>query len=874
MKKAISLFLVLALLLSTGMSALAVESAPITETAGETVTLFVPSVSLSKSDSEQTGILVFCIDKNIQVGSFTVVFSESSDYLTLGTSSSAAFPTALAGSVNIVADSTLGEYLTYNSETDGYELFQVPFTLAANAPAGAYEVTFTIDDLSDADNGDGYTMAANPITATITVTDSTPAPAPEFSVYYVIPDTLTDADSDTWGEVDPNATFTADVYIKADSAQTVEAFEIYPLAHDNLTWTAVSGVGYTAVKEDSYFAFYNTDVGSPTNIAITTAGTKVATLTFTVTDGAVYDEHMAIWFGDATNLAIQNTPESAKFSATGLDTTGTGDDSVGVETRKTVSVTFLPNGGSGIMTAQDVPYNKATALTQNAFTREDYAFLGWAESASATAAAYADKAEVTLTDELTLYAVWQQVNAEYTVEHWQQNADDNNYTQVTADTETKKGTIGQSTAATANTYEGFTAQTITQETIAASGTVVKVYYDRNTYTVTYHYLTEPPVPANAPAVPTQPNQRFGALVPVQSKPTMTGYTLDDWTIENVTISNGQFTMPNAAVTLEAAWRANQYQVTLNPTDGTLPDGTTNPITVTYDSTWPTLPDPNPAPGYAFDGWYNGNEKVTAGDTVQITGNVTLTAQYTPITYTITFVYGNGDADGTQTYTIESTDALTNPSRTNYRFTGWTVTAENGTSWAAKDGGKVGTGYTLNGDYGDVTLTAIWELDARIAVLPYAYACGDDALLLVGGTPEGDGLTYLYNGQPLYKITGDSLSAYQSQLGSDYTGDVYAYIVATNGASDPAMVGELSIGSGTAEELSKNGLVNGDTVVNSADANAVFQMLVNRNVYTNAQLSVKGRLIADMVSNDAASGFGSIADVNAIIELIKANNANG
>ena len=870
MKKTLSLLLAIMLMLSANFSTLAAETDPLTETDNPTVTAFVPLVSVEQSGSAETYTLSFCVDKNIQVGSFQVNFSESSDYLTLGNSSSDKFPGATATALTINGGDAYGKYLDYNNYAEGYVLFQVPVTLAANTPANDYTVNFTIVDLGDADNGDGYTLTSNSITATITVTE---APAePEFSVYYVVNSSLPDGDSDSWGEVDPKDSFTADVYVSADSEQVLQAFEIYPLYDDNLNWTDVSGVGYTATKEASYFAFYNQNTGNPTSITVTTTGTKVATLTFEVLEDAVYDTHMPIYFADTTNLAIAGTAENAKLPAANIDTAGT----LGVETRATVTVSFNGNDNtSGTMAAQDVPYNKATALAQNAFTREDYAFLGWAESASATAATYADEAEVTLKDDLALYAVWQQVNAEYTVEHWQQNADDNNYTQVTADTETKTGEIGQQTAATAKTYLGFTAQTITQKTIAASGTVVKVYYDRNTYTVTYHYLTQPPVPANAPAVPTQADQRFGALVPVRSKPTMTGYTLDDWTIENVTISNGQFTMPNAAVTLEAAWRANQYQVTLDPADGTLPDGTTNPITVTYDSTWPTLPDPNPAPGYAFDGWYNGNEKVTAGDTVQITGNVTLTAQYTPITYTITFVYGNGDADGTQTYTIESTYALTDPIRTNYRFTGWTVTAENGTSWAAKDGGKVGTGYTLNGDYGNVTLTANWELDAKIAVLPYAYAYGTDGLLLVGGNP-GDNNTYLYNGTALYKITGDSLSAYRAKLGEDYTGDVYAYIVATDGATTtaPAMVGELSIGSGTAEELSKNGLVNGDTVVNSADANAVFQMLVNRNVYTNAQLSVKGRLIADMVSNDAASGFGSIADVNAIIELIKANNANG
>lgn len=866
MKKTLSLLLAIMLMLSANFSTLAAETDPLTETDNPTVTAFVPLVSVEQIGSAETYTLSFCVDKNIQVGSFQVNFSESSDYLTLGNSSSDKFPGATATALTINGGDAYGKYLDYNNNAEGYVLFQVPVTLAANTPADDYTVNFTIVDLGDADNGDGYTLTSDSITATITVTE---APAePEFSVYYVIPTTLPDADEDTWREVEPSGTFTADVYVSADTAgQTLEAFDIYPLSHANLEWTGVTGEGYTAVKANTYFAFYNTDTGNPTNIAISTEGTKIATLTFAVSEDAVYDEHMPIWFGNETNLAIKNTAENARL--TDIDTTGMH----GVETLATVTVTFNANGGTGDMGPQAVRYNLATALNANTFTREDYTFRGWAESDSATAVAYADEAEVTLKENKTLYAVWQQVNAAYTVEHWQQNVDNDEYTLVSADTETKKGTIGEATAAAAKTYEGFTAQTITQETIAATGTVVRVYYDRNTYSVTYTYLTEPTIPEGAPSVPTQADQRFGKLVPVQAKPEMEGYELDDWSSRDTEVNEGTFTMPAKNVTLEAAWRAKQFEATLDPADhGSLPDGTINPLIVIYDSTWPALPDANPDTGYEFVGWFNGDTQVQEGDRVTITGNVTLTARYNPINYTITFVYNNGNANGTQTYTIESTDTLTDPTKTNYRFTGWTITAADGTSWATKDG-TLASSYTLNGDYGNVTLTANWELDAKIAVLPYAYAYGTDGLLLVGGDP-GDDNTYLYNGTALYKITGDSLNAYQAKLGEDYTGNVYAYIVATDGATTtaPAMVGELTVGSGTSEELSKNGLVNGDTAVNSADANAVFQMLVNHDVYTNAQLSVKGRLIADMVSNDAASGFGSIADVNAIIELIKSNHS--
>ncbi|MBQ7537469.1 MAG: hypothetical protein IJT42_00690, partial [Treponema sp.] len=48
--------------------------------------------------------------------------------------------------------------------------------------------------------------------------------------------------------------------------------------------------------------------------------------------------------------------------------------------------------------------------------------------------------------------------ASYTVKHLQQNIADNNYT--LKESETKTGTVGQPTAASAKSYDGFTAQTV------------------------------------------------------------------------------------------------------------------------------------------------------------------------------------------------------------------------------------------------------------------------------------------------------------------------------------------------------------------------------------------------------------------------------
>ncbi len=73
------------------------------------------------------------------------------------------------------------------------------------------------------------------------------------------------------------------------------------------------------------------------------------------------------------------------------------------------TVTFDANGGTITTTTQTVPANTATALKTAAalgLSREGYTFGGWAKASSATTADYADGANVTLSANLTLYALW------------------------------------------------------------------------------------------------------------------------------------------------------------------------------------------------------------------------------------------------------------------------------------------------------------------------------------------------------------------------------------------------------------------------------------------------------------------------------------
>lgn len=110
-------------------------------------------------------------------------------------------------------------------------------------------------------------------------------------------------------------------------------------------------------------------------------------------------------------------------------------------------------------------------------TRNGYTFDGW----------YIDGQKVTsVSAEATVTAHWKaNSKTEYTVIHWQENANDDGYS--LKETETQKGKTGSETKAAAKKYDGFTAETITQQTIAGDGsTIVNVYYKRNVYIVNFY----------------------------------------------------------------------------------------------------------------------------------------------------------------------------------------------------------------------------------------------------------------------------------------------------------------------------------------------------------------------------------------------------
>lgn len=138
----------------------------------------------------------------------------------------------------------------------------------------------------------------------------------------------------------------------------------------------------------------------------------------------------------------------------------------------------------------------------------------------------------------------------YTVREWWQLTEGEGYSlhdsyEVEADSDSK-------TQATAKTYTGFTAQSpIEQQTIAADGTtIVNIYYDRLTYTVTYvcgNHTSE--------NIPESKTVRYGAKAPtVFDTSDVLGYVFAGWfTDANCTVIYNSVSEVKQDLTLYAKW---------------------------------------------------------------------------------------------------------------------------------------------------------------------------------------------------------------------------------------------------------------------------------------------------------------------------------
>ena len=283
----------------------------------------------------------------------------------------------------------------------------------------------------------------------------------------------------------------------------------------------------------------------------------------------------------------------------------------------------VPTGASALPEKATVKYGAPVTVAEAA-TAPGYTFSGWSRNDFTMPAE-----NVTITGSFTANS-----NTEYTVRHHFQNILDDAYDADTAMlSETLSGTTDTLTAAAAaKTVAGFTAQSFQQKNIAGDGsTVVDIYYNRNSYGVSYRYLN---TPAGASALPAGASYRFGAAVTVAEAATAPGYTFSGW-------STGDFTMPAQDVEITGSFTANgdtaytveHYQQNLAGDGYDLVEADTEHLTGETDTT--ATANPKTYTGFTFDGTVEGT---VASGNIAGDGSLVLKLYYTRNSYGVTYAY--------------------------------------------------------------------------------------------------------------------------------------------------------------------------------------------------------------------------------------------
>ena len=196
-------------------------------------------------------------------------------------------------------------------------------------------------------------------------------------------------------------------------------------------------------------------------------------------------------------------------------------------------------------------------------------------------------------------------------------------------------------------------------------------------------------------------------------PERAGYAFKGWFLDSKFTKSWKEadTSKGGKLTFYAKWEANTYKVTLNANGkGASLKGTTS-FDAVYGKAYPKLDVTATRTGYKFAGWYTestGGTKVTPGKTAFDLKNpkaAVLYAHWTPVKYKITYQLDGGKLSGKapKNYTEDKECQLPTPTRKGFSFVRWDVTDHKGK--VTVSGGKLSGG---SGNYGDITLKAVWQ----------------------------------------------------------------------------------------------------------------------------------------------------------------------
>lgn len=214
-----------------------------------------------------------------------------------------------------------------------------------------------------------------------------------------------------------------------------------------------------------------------------------------------------------------------------------------------VTLSYDANGGSSAPASEtkqryanvhnSITYQNPVFLLASAIHRTGYVFDGW-HRGSSTGAVSRPGTEVELNGNATFYADWiPESDRSYVVEYYWQDVTGDGYTRI--DTVPYRGTVGTRADAEARTYTGFSENTghpsrTASGTIAEDGSLVlRLYYDRDTYTISFDLNGGEGTPPEEQLV------RYGGTVVPVAAPVRKGYGFTGWYTEEEMENRWDFT---------------------------------------------------------------------------------------------------------------------------------------------------------------------------------------------------------------------------------------------------------------------------------------------------------------------------------------------
>ena len=246
-------------------------------------------------------------------------------------------------------------------------------------------------------------------------------------------------------------------------------------------------------------------------------------------------------------------------------------------------------------------------------------------------------------------------------------------------------------------------------------------------------------------------------LPLANAATRTGYTLRNWYTDSALTSlagaPGASYTPSTTTTLYADWSGNTYTVSYDSQSGSaVASGSfTSGGSV-------TLPAGPTRAGYTFAGWFaaaTGGSALSSPYTPGVTAPITIYAQWTANSFTVTYNYNSatgGNTIASATFSVGGTAlTLPTPTRTGYSFGGWYSDSGFNTSI-----GAAGASYSPSAS---MTAYAKWTANSYTLTYNYNLATGGNSTVSDSFTVGGSALTL-----PTPTRTGYSFGGWYSDTG--------------------------------------------------------------------------------------------------------------